>query len=154
MTFFWLIIHFSVLLAVKLAIPYSLYIMYIILIFPFHILHSFHLSYLGGPTFPFGAPKSRKPEAHLLSNYQFKQFFCYFINYTFVSILTFRIRIRSRFVFRVITVSIIKFSDLGVLKIWEPRAVALLARAIIRSCLYLSTPMTLLSYSLILKNNK
>src|SRR6266516_69786 len=165
MIFFWLIIHFSVLLAVKLAIPFSLYIMYIILIFPFHIytffssflsweplnfrwgpqnlgtqkhtccqtintffivhhVHYFNMFFphiyilfifpiLIAPKFPLGAPKSRDPEAHLLSNYQFKQFFCYFLNYTFVSIFTFRTRIRSRFVFRVITVSIIKFSDLG-----------------------------------------
>src|SRR6266516_1235875 len=71
MTFFWLIIHFSVLLVVKLAIPFSLYIMHIILIFPFHILHSFHLFYLGGPTFPFWAPKSLRPAAHLLGNYEY-----------------------------------------------------------------------------------
>src|SRR6266516_3149624 len=45
MNFFWLIIHFSVLLAVKLAIPFSLYIMYIILIFPFHI-YTFFSSFL------------------------------------------------------------------------------------------------------------
>src|SRR6266516_3620333 len=35
--------------------------MYINFFFSFHIgyIHSFHLSYLGGPIFPFGAPKSR-----------------------------------------------------------------------------------------------
>src|SRR6266516_1063046 len=85
---------------------------YFNMFFP-HIYILFIFPILGAPKFPLGAPKSRNPEAHFLSNCQFKQFFCYFLNYTFVSILTFRTRIRSRFVFRVVTVSIIKFSDLG-----------------------------------------
>src|SRR6266516_574031 len=66
-------------LAVELPIPFSLYTIYIIFIFPFHIYILFIFPILGpqnflswGPlNFRLGFPKSLAPVADLLSNYQY-----------------------------------------------------------------------------------